>query len=187
MLEIMLQDIKNLEEEYKSKFDKNEGDEVVENITSTGSDTPNTGSNTPNTGSDTPLSDNDSLTKIENMEDEYKSKIVENKEELVSENEGDEVFSTVSETSNTIEKIFKDKSSSNSSFSFSSNKVPFCNYCKKIVDTENCLKTKIKGKKGFETIYFCFIDCFTKQNKWPKKHYKKNSKKSVKRNKKNRN
>ena len=44
-----------------------------------------------------------------------------------------------------------------------------CEYCKKKVDPKKCLKTKIDGENGFDTIYFCCFKCFEEQDYWPKK------------------
>jgi hypothetical protein len=51
-----------------------------------------------------------------------------------------------------------------------------CQYCKKKVDPKKCLKTKVDGDEGFQTVYFCCFQCFENQDYWPKKRSRKRGK-----------
>lgn len=44
-----------------------------------------------------------------------------------------------------------------------------CQYCKKKINKNKCLKSKIYVKKEFHTVCFCCFKCFEEHNVWPKK------------------
>ena len=55
-----------------------------------------------------------------------------------------------------------------------------CQYCKKKINKNKCLKSKIYVKKEFHTVYFCCFKCFEEHNVWPKK--RSDGKKVIKKN-----
>jgi len=104
-----------------------------------------------------------------------------------SDGEDHEVIENVSTTGETPildELLVSDTESSGYSPVIVSREI--CQYCKKKVNPNTALKTKVDGEEGFQTVYFCCFKCFENQNQWTKKRSmkRKNSKKKNKNSKK---